>query len=122
MTGERATSLEPQPGLFRLRLVKNGPLLAARIVHEPTRDPETGEILDRSPMWRGDIDWESDPDPSPAPTERVMRIWLWGERISQAEFDFLIADAAWARMHDGADPRANPRVSVSLRAIKAIVP
>ena len=119
---DRATSLNPEPGFFRLRLVKNGPWVAARIVHEPTRDPLDDSVLDRSPLWRGDIDWQTDENPSPSPTEAVMRIWLWGERVTAEEFNFLRQDAEWARAYDDTDPRANPRKSVNIREIKAIVP
>lgn len=111
----------PQPGLFRLRLAKGAPFVAARIVHEPSRDPEDGSILDRSPLWRGDINGEIDPNPSPAPTEAVWRIWLHGDPIDEAEFTYLSKDAEWARQHAPDDPRARPREKADLRQMKVLL-
>jgi hypothetical protein len=100
---------QPEPGYFQMRLVRGGVFVGARILHEPTRDPETGEPLDRSWLWHGLIDNEPDPDASPAPTERVLRIWTYGRRIERAECEFLIADRAWARRNTPLAPEATPR-------------
>ena len=119
---DRATSLTPEVGTFRLRLVKGGPWVAARIRHEPTRDPDDGTFLDRSFYWFGDINGENDPNPAPSPNERVHRIWLWGERVAEDEFLFLLRDAEWATNYQPDDPRARPREAVDIRRIRAITP
>lgn len=45
----------PTPGLYRTRLVKGGPWVAARIWHGPPLDPVTGEPLDRAPRLQCEI-------------------------------------------------------------------
>lgn len=46
----------PTPGLYRTRLVKGGPWVAARIWHGPPSDPLTGEVLERAHALRCEID------------------------------------------------------------------
>lgn len=98
----------PEPGWFAIRKVKGGLFVAAQILHEPTRDPETGEPLDRCLYWHGVIDGEPDPDPRPIPTDRVLRIWTYGRRIDEAEGRYLLARTTWAVHHDPASPEARP--------------
>lgn len=53
----------PTPGLYRTRLVKGGPWVAARIWSEPPTDPVTGETLDRSWVLRCSVDGRGLVDP-----------------------------------------------------------
>lgn len=42
----------PVAGFYRVRLVRDGPFVALRYWLGPPLDPETGEELDRSPVWQ----------------------------------------------------------------------
>jgi len=78
----------PEPGFFKIKL--GGQIVPARIVHEPARDPETGEPLDRSYYWRADIGWQPGV-PSVTPSESVLWIWTHADVISPAEYRALRA-------------------------------
>lgn len=84
----------PEPGFFRMRLEKDKAPVAARIRHEPSRDPETNEPLDRTWWWSAEIRGTPAGQSSPSPTYWVERIWTSGERISEAEY-FLLLDAEY---------------------------
>lgn len=47
---------QPAPGLYRARLVKGGPWVAARIWRGPPTDPLTGEELERAYAVRCEVD------------------------------------------------------------------
>lgn len=122
MTSERRAQAPrlvgfPDPGCFRLKLTKGGVFVGARIVYAPTSDPLTGEPLDRSWLWAGEINGRPDPSPSPEPTPRVWRIWHSGDRISEAEFHFLVADRRWSEENAPHLPEAQPTRAVDLNAI-----
>lgn len=117
-TGPGRSTWYPEPGFYRLRLVKKGPMVPCRIRHEPPRDPETGEFLDRSWYWHGDMAGQDDPDPSPEPTQRVWRIWLSNHKpIEEAEYNFLVAEIVWAKQYAPEEPNANPRSPVKLKTV-----
>lgn len=99
---------DPQPGFFQIKLVKGGVVVGARIRFAPQVDPDTGEELDRSWYWHGEINGWIDKRCAPAPTERVWRIWLGGERISQPKYEWLVADRAWAAQYAKDTPEARP--------------
>ena len=40
--------LVPVPGIYKRRLVKDGPWVPAKVWFGPPRDPDTGELLDRA--------------------------------------------------------------------------
>lgn len=78
----------------------------------PPSDPETQEPLDRSWRWQarvGFVDVEEEPF-------RVGRIWIreWSDiwpacariEIDQAEYEYMIARAAWAVDYNPNDPFA----------------
>lgn len=107
----------PEPGFFLIRLVKGGPKVAARITHKPARDPLTGETLDRSPWWAAEINGEPAGEPSIQPTDEVLRIWHYGEPVTEDEYRYQLADAQWCAAHAPHEPKANPRRSVDLAAM-----
>lgn len=113
-------SLQPQPGLYRVRMWRGAAFVAARLRYEPLADPETGEPLDRSWYWFADISGQVDENAAPVPSENVMQVWLFGEAINQAEYDFLVKDAEWARRYAPDDPIANPRQTVDVRKLPPI--
>lgn len=110
---------EPQPGLFRIRLVRGGPWVAARIYHESARDAD-GNPLDRSVFWWAEIDGQLVADPSPDwSTARIDKVWLFGRSIDEAEYHHLLRVKRWADAHDPAAPEANPRKTIDLRRLPA---
>lgn len=106
---------QPTVGFYRLRLVKGGPFVGARILYGPTPDPDDADnVMDRSPLWRGEVDGALEPNPSPQPTDAVWRIYERGERIDEATFRFLLAEADWCRSHRPDEPIADPRRPIDM--------
>jgi hypothetical protein len=108
---------QPQPGFYKLSLVKGGVLVGARITYGPTCDPDTGEALDRSWFFAGEINGKPDTNPRPEPSDAVYMIWERGIRITEDEFNYLIDHRAWAAQHQPHLPEADPRKPVDLRTL-----
>jgi hypothetical protein len=104
----------PEPGFFRLRLVKGGPFVPARLWIGPPLDPETREPLDRSPRPMVQIAHF----PATDRPDRVDRVWLYGERISVEAFEAMRLRAAWARLHQPDAPIANPLSPVDVSTMR----
>lgn len=101
---------QPEPGFFLMRLVRRGPKVAARIVH------------DEHGIWRAHIDGVPQ-EPGGADPHRargVLRIWHSGTRCTEQEYLYRLALKAWAMAHDPDHPAANPERPVSLRRMKPI--
>lgn len=97
----------PEPGFFKVRLVRGGPWVAARIFRPcPIEVLVYGEwqAIDRWPALAAEIDGESCP---------VDRVWLFGNTITQLEFEVLGAKAGWARAYQPEHPQAKPRERVN---------
>jgi hypothetical protein len=109
---ERGTN--PEPGLFRVRLVRGGPYVAAEIRHEPPKDPVTKEFLERSFYWYAVINGEAEAARGIQPTHKVEQIWLFGEKIDREMYEWLRADRAWARSWAPGSAEANPRKAIDL--------
>lgn len=105
-----------KPGLFATKLVKGGVEVALKVLHEPPRDPETGEPLDRSFYWSVYEDGRLvfGPELTPCP-----RLYI-GRAIEQWEYDFILDDHAWARANAPHLPEANPRQALDLRSAKPV--
>jgi hypothetical protein len=97
----------PAPGYYCTRLVKGGVAVAARIWIEEDRDPETGELM-ADQKWMAEIDGAGAFDCTAVPP----RGWPWWP-ITKAQYDYLVADAAWCRAHAPDDPKAQPLRPVS---------
>lgn len=107
--GFARTMNEPQPGLYRMRLVKGGPWVAARIHRtchctvnggDASDAHEWRDGCDRFPALQGEVDGRSR-DPVSIWHSRI-------ERIDEAEYRFLTDAAAWDRKHAPEAPGANP--------------
>lgn len=85
-----------------MRLVRGGPLVGIKLWYGPSKDPITGETLDRSSWWHAEANGE--------PIE-FDRVWpqCAGEEISAKEYAFLRDRTQWAKRNDGYDPMANPK-------------
>lgn len=82
-----------------------------RVWYGPPADPETDEILDRSPRWQiavgGNVLDSLDPVTIGGfAIENLEDLWprFSAERITKGEHDFMVARAAWASEHDETDP------------------
>ena len=98
---------QPIPGFYRRKLVKGGPFVGVLIFWGCPLDPYSGEPMQRSPMLRCWVNGE-EADPIDQWT------WVAGGKITQAEYEFLLADAAHAMEFRPAAPRANPRKTIDL--------
>ena len=70
---------DPEPGYFRIRMIKNGPFVAARIWR-------------RLGMWCASINDIAcgAEDADPAKADGVFRIWTTGTRITKPEYEALL--------------------------------
>lgn len=112
---------KPEPAFLAVRKVKKGVEIGARIAYEPSRDPDTGEFLDRSYYWTLYED-ERIVEQCPQPGDRLLGAWEGGRRIEENEYNHLVAVRAWDREYDPASPGANPRKPVNLRELPPILP
>lgn len=102
----------PQAGLYAMRLVRGGPLVAAAIVR------------DAHGRWRAVIDGSpagfpaTDPDDAPG----VVRIWHGAQHSTQEEHDYLAAMKRWAAQHDPNHPCLHPYKSIDVGLLAPVVP
>lgn len=102
-------------------MVKDGPDIGVMTLFGPPLVEEDGRMveLDRSPRWQAIVR-----------TEKFGRAVLMGdsvpidvdgvslrncEKISQADYEFLVSHAAWATQHKPSAPDAQPRTPISRR-------
>ena len=90
-----------------MRLAKGAPEVGAIIFIPCPIDPFYGFPMDRPRHIEAMINGK--------PSD-VDRVWLSKSvRISQAEYEFLIADCAWASAHAPTIPEANPSKALNIR-------
>jgi hypothetical protein len=107
---QRRVVWPPEPGLFRLRLVRGGWGVPARIA----------VTIDG---WRAEIDGIAyPPDPDPARAPGVERIWVSAEIIDQLEYQWLVEMREWALAHDPDHPAANPQRAINPAELRPILP
>lgn len=94
----------PEPGFFRMRLVRGGPWVAAELRRDA--DGAWTALIDGVPSQ------PSSPDPAVAAD--VFRIWHGAEAVTASEHAYLIERAAWARQHSPDSPEATPRQPIRL--------
>ena len=100
---------EPECGWFLVRLVKDGPLLPARIWLEQDIDDDTGELLDDEKLRCQVIYLDKDPE------EWWPR--LCTRPISQERYDYLMALGDWAAENETTNPMVQPFKKVSAKDI-----
>jgi hypothetical protein len=109
----------PEPGFFKLRLVRGGPFVAAVIFMPCPMVPADPDIhpgewctpLDRSRHLEARIDGR------PAAPDRV---WIGGRPIDSREYRYLIEGAAWDRSYAPEAPAANPTRAIDLTQLPPI--
>lgn len=119
-----AAPIAPQHGaLFRIRLVRKGPYVAARVdledglwwitqagerLTQPYREDQLEEVINGAVME------------GKAFSHPLVRLLVFGQPIDEQEYDFLIAEAKWAKQHAPEHPAANPDKPISLRAAPSV--
>lgn len=113
----------PEPGYFRMRLVKGGPWVAARI-WRPCHCSINGAENDLADSGFDVHEWlptcdRFGPLAAECNGKEVEPGWVWerGQHISEHEYKFLVQDAAWAKAHAPDDPMANPTKPIDLNAL-----
>lgn len=105
----------PEVGFFKVRMVRGGPHVPARIWRSVATDPVTGEVLDRSPLLMGELAGE------PVDPFSLWRSCM-GRAISEQEYQFLLDDYRWARTFAPDDPIANPKTPIAKKAAPPAAP
>lgn len=105
---------QPQTGLFKRRLVKDGAWVPVKIWYGAPLDPDTGEELDRSPRWQA---LEGD-----RPSDDVPHTWLYScdHPIDKAEYDYLMALGRYSVAHDPESPEARSHKPIDLHRLKPV--
>ena len=109
----------PEPGFFKMKLVKNGPWVPALIflpcpIHEPyggTHPDDWGTHRDRSRQYRAIVAGEE---------ADVLKVWTWGKKIAQSEHDHLVQVMEWAIQHAPHAPEAMPKQAIKLENMKSL--
>ena len=95
---------DPQAGWFKCKMVKGGPWVPARIwLYQPC-DEETEDLV-------GDEILQCEINGKFADVEQAW-LRLCHNPITQQEFNFMTADAAWSETYAPHEPKANPRERV----------
>lgn len=100
---------QAEPGFFLLRLVKAGPLVAARISHD---GGIWRAIIDGVAQEPGAADWTH--------AAGVDRIWTAGRRCTESEYRYRLALRAHALTADPDHPAANPTKPIRLRNLRPV--
>lgn len=97
---------KPEPGAYLLRLVRNGPWVAAQITLE-------------NGQWRAMVDgkWEG-PTADPWLLPSLETIHWYGRPSTVAEIEFRIGVKRWAEIHQPNHPAASPRSPINLDRLK----
>lgn len=103
----------PKPGFYKARLVRNGIFVPVRIWWtggDP--DPETGDLTSDETLC-GEIDGRRfDPNASDR--------HLFFDNITEAEYRFMVDDAAHAKAHRPNDAKTTPYESIDLNKMPTI--
>ena len=91
---------DPQPGFFRLRLVRKGWAVPCSIAH----DEQTGR-------WTTTIDGTATGAIDPVDAG-VFRVWLYGKPIEHWQYADLLALKLWATTADPDHPCLHPRRAI----------
>ena len=105
----------PQPGYYETRLVKNGPLVPARVWFNHPEIDEAGDLMDDEGLMM-EIDGER------VNGQHMDQKWHWmyGGKITKQEYDFMRADSEHAKAYRPEDVKATPTKSIDLSTQKSI--
>lgn len=95
---------EPQPGLYKMRLVRGGPWVPVLIEIDQSIDPETGELITDEKL-RAEVDGR------PADPYEIWTRCAF-HPVTEQEFQYMHDAATWDRRHDPGAPAANPHSKI----------
>lgn len=106
----------PQPGHYRIRLVRGGPFVPVKIMRACVCTVNGGDEQARH-------DWRETCDRSPVLVALVNgrdtdmdRVWPWCARfpIAAQEYAYMMARKSWAEDYHPAAPEAQPKQKINL--------
>lgn len=100
---------EPQPGFFRMRLVKRGPYVPAKIENV---DGKWSATINGKPQLPTHED--------PMLASGVLDIWHSAKIIDEAEYKYLIGLKEWAERVKPDHPAANPYKPIDLKTLPPV--
>ena len=106
---------QPVEGYYKIRQVRNGPFVPVHVWFGPSRDPFSGEPLDRSPCWHATRRGED---------VEVDKVWPWCAKwpITPAEYRYMMTTKEWADTYAPDQPEAQPRRAIDLRNAAPVLP
>src|SRR5262249_8083999 len=103
---------QPEPGYWMVRLVRGGPEVPACIALMTVADEPGNPREDRSSYLAAFIGGEP---------VALSDVWeRKGRPVTEAEYRFQLADAAWAKAHAPQEPKADPTRKIDLTALRPI--
>ena len=105
----------PEPGFYKMRLVKKGPFVPIMIHWSIAKDPLTGEKLDRSAVL---VAWIPG-----GRTRAAIEVWnsFAGRPIDRATFDAMISARKAALNGDTWRPEAEPGRAINLNELPPVL-
>lgn len=100
---------QPQPGLFKMRLVRRGPFVPAKI---EKIDGKWTATINGAEQWP--------PSADPVAAAGVLRIWHGAAAITAQEYEYLIELKAWAEASAPEHPAANPTKPIDLSSLPPV--
>lgn len=104
---------KPEPGFFRLRLIKGGPWVPAQIRRVGTEWHAT--IAGVLSVYQSELD-----DSCPSDAVAVWRIWHGGKEINEDDYQLMLQRMAWARRDMPDHPAANPDKPVDMTKLPSL--
>lgn len=104
----------PTPGYWAVRLTRGGVEVGAAILRLQTvvEPGEADNRMERSSHWIAYLNGK---------IVSVETVWMKrGRKITEAEYNYLVADRAWAARYAPSSPEANPDKPVSAEQLRSI--
>ncbi len=102
----------PQPGFYKRRLIKGGPFIGVMVWQSCPFHWQDGEMtVDRSRPLLCLVNGEH-------ANAHDQWSWVAGSRVTEAEYRFLMADAAHASEYRPTAPRARPREKIDMLTVE----
>lgn len=104
--GEMRNPADPEPGFYAVRLVKKGIEVAAKIEVDGGGDC----------IWAVQINGVgAGVTNDPALCDPLQQVWLFGRKIDEVEYNYLLARYQHYKAHEPDSPYANPEKPVDRR-------